>query len=85
MALVIMGLAAIFSILSLICSIIILIHAFKSSVGEGFMCLCIPCYILYYAFAKFEHEKKGLIIAGRLGSGVINGILQGIAGAVGSG
>jgi benzodiazapine receptor len=76
MEIVLLGLMGLFSIISLICSIIILIHAFKSSVGEGFLCLCVPCYILYYAFAKFEHDKKGLIIAGWLGSSIINTILN---------
>lgn len=53
---------AIFGLIQLVCSIIILIHAFKSSVGEGFLCLCVPCYILYYMFSKFEHPQKGLIV-----------------------
>jgi benzodiazapine receptor len=53
---------AVFSIMTLVCHIIILIHAFKSSVGEGFLCLCVPCYIIYYMFSKFDHPKKGLII-----------------------
>lgn len=57
------------------CSIIILIHAFKASVGQGFLCLCIPFYILYYAFARFEHEKKNLILAVWLGAGFLSIVL----------
>ncbi|MCB9597029.1 MAG: hypothetical protein H6719_30175 [Sandaracinaceae bacterium] len=72
---VLLGFSALFSLLSLVCNIFVLIHAFKSSVGEGFLCLCVPCYGLYYMFAKFEHPQKGLIIAGALGGSVIaNGL-----------
>jgi hypothetical protein len=46
------------------CSVLIYIHAFRRSIGTGFMVLCIPCYIFYYAFSQFEHPKKGLIVAG---------------------
>jgi benzodiazapine receptor len=76
MEMVLFGVGAIFSLISFVCNIIILIHAFKTSVGEGFMCLCIPCYSLYYMFAKFEHEKKGLIIAGALGGGIIGNVMM---------
>ena len=76
MGLVLVGLGAIFAIVGLVCNIIILIHAFKQSVGQGFMCLCIPCYILYYMFTKFEHEKKGLIIGGALGGNILGNVLS---------
>jgi hypothetical protein len=61
---VLIGLGGLLSILSLVCSILILIHAFQQSVGKGFLCLCVPCYIVYYMFSEFEHPKKNLIIAG---------------------
>jgi O-antigen/teichoic acid export membrane protein len=54
------------------CGIIILIHAFtKEGVGWGLACLCIPFVIIYYMFAKFEHEKKGLILAGYWGGAIL--------------
>lgn len=84
--------AAVLSILGLICSlaafvcaIIILIHAFQDEVLQGILCLCLPFYVLYYAFAKFEHPKKGLIIAGWLGLGILGGIIQAAAGAAAAG
>ena len=61
---------------SFVCGIIILIGAFKSSVADGLLSLCIPFYILYFAIAKFEHEKKGLIVGVWLGAVVLNIILQ---------
>jgi len=80
MELVLMGLGAIFALIGLVGNIIILIHAFKSSVGEGFLCLCVPCYILYYMFAKFEHPKKGLVIAAALGGNIIGNVLIRVGG-----
>ena len=65
------------------CGILILIHAFKASVGQGFLCLCIPFYIIYYAFARFEHEKKNLIIAVWLGACILAGILGAMTGGYG--
>ncbi len=65
------------------CGILILIHAFKASVGQGFLCLCIPFYVIYYAFARFEHEKKNLIIAVWLGACILAGILGATTGGYG--
>jgi hypothetical protein len=75
MSMVFLGLGGIFSLVGLVCSIIVLVHAFKTSVGQGFMCLCIPCYSLYYAFSKFEHPKKPLILGGWLGGSIIGNVL----------
>ncbi len=69
-------LALVGAVLSLVCNIIILIDAFKKSVGTGFLCLCVPCYILYYMFSVFEHDKKGLIIAGYFIGALLAGIGQ---------
>ena len=70
------------SLASFVCSIIILIAAFKDEVLQGILCLCIPFYVLYYAIAKFEHPKKGVIIGVWLGLGILGGLLQGVAGAM---
>ena len=65
-------LASVCGLASLVCAVIILIHAFsKGGVLQGFLCLCIPFYILYYGFAKFEHEKKNLILGVWLGAIVL--------------
>lgn len=57
------GIGLLFSLVNLVCCIIILIHAFqKGGVVQGLLCLCVPLYILYYGFVKFEHEKKKLIL-----------------------
>ena len=41
----------------------ILRHAFVSSTGQGFLCLCAPGYVIWYAFARFSHRRKPLIVA----------------------
>ena len=68
-------LAGLLYVVGLVCGIIILIHAFKASVGQGLLCLCLPFYILYYAFARFQHPKKNLILAAWLGCFIIGGAL----------
>jgi len=60
-------LGLLFSTVGLVCAGLIWIHAFRRSVGTGFMVLCIPCYNFYYAFSQFEHPRKGLVIAGLFG------------------
>ena len=80
MALVYVG--YLFALIGFVGAVIILIHAFKTSVGQGFLCLCVPFYILYYAFAKFQHPKKGLIIALFLGGTIIGGVLQQVGAAM---
>lgn len=72
-------LGSLLSLVALVCSIIILIHAFKASIGQGLLCLCIPFYILYYAFARFQHEKKNLILIVWLVCGVLGSLLYGSA------
>jgi translocator protein len=76
MALIYVG--YLFFLISTIAWIVILIHAFKASVGQGFLCLCIMPYAIYYAFAKYQSPKKGLIIAMFLGGYIIGGALYGI-------
>ncbi|MGH9669643.1 MAG: hypothetical protein ACRD3A_05975 [Terriglobales bacterium] len=62
---------------ALVCWVIILIHAFKNGGAlRGILCLCVPFYIIYYMFAKFEHERKYLIIGGYFGGFIIGRLLQ---------
>lgn len=66
-----------FSLVGLVASIFILIHAFQQSVGKGFMVLCIPCYIIYYMAQEFQHPKKNLIVAGWV-VGVLGNVLMNV-------
>ena len=61
------------------CSLFVIVHAFRRSVGTGFMVLFVPCYVVYYSFTQFEHPRKGAILAGYLGCLSLGGVLQSIA------
>jgi hypothetical protein len=74
-----LGLA--FCLLGLVCWIIILIDAFKSAVWKGLVGLLCGLYLLYYAFAEFEHEKKWTIIAGAILGNLVGSIFLGMGGA----
>jgi hypothetical protein len=74
------AIGTVFSLVWLVCHVIVLIHAFKSSLLSGFACLCIPCYGIYYLLARFEHPSKGLITIGYLFGGIIGGALHGYNG-----
>ena len=70
-------LGLVFYLVGFVCAIMILIHAFKNGGAlQGILCLCVPFYILYYMFAKFEHPKKNLIIGGYFGGLIIGAVLM---------
>ncbi len=53
----------------------------KGGVLQGFLSLCIPFYIIYYAFARFEHpKKKNLIVLGYLVGAILAGVFLSMAG-----
>jgi hypothetical protein len=64
---------------SLVCSVIILIEAFKDEIWKGFVCILCGLYFLYYAFIDFDHEKKWLIVAGSLLGGTLASVFQVLA------
>ncbi|MBN80679.1 MAG: hypothetical protein CMJ70_11120 [Planctomycetaceae bacterium] len=81
MAIIFLLLAMVLGLASFVCGIIILINAFQQDVTKGFLCLCIPFYVLYFAFALFDHEKKGLVLGLWLGGSIGASVLQVMAGA----
>jgi hypothetical protein len=56
-------------------SIVILVHAFRRSVGTGLLVLCVPAYVLVYAFSQFEHPRKNAVVMGWLCSLVLAAVL----------
>lgn len=76
---ILMALGLLLTAVGLVCSIFVLIHAFKRSIGTGVMVLCVPCYTLYYGFSQFEHPRKGLILAGYIGCVTLGGFIQAVA------
>ena len=65
---------------ALACSIIIIIHAFRNEIWKGVLSLICGFYTIYYAFAEFQHEKKGLIIAGAFLGSIIGAVLMAMGG-----
>lgn len=75
MALSLLGLILVF--VSVASYALILVHAFRRSIGTGFIVLCLPIYNVYYGFSQFEHRRKGLVLAGWLGAGLLGaGVLR---------
>lgn len=77
-ALLLNALGLLLTLLGFTCAALILVHAFRRSVGTGVMVLLIPCYILYYAFSQFEHARKGLVIAGLIGGLALAGAMRAV-------
>jgi hypothetical protein len=85
MAMILLMLAGLCSLASFACHIMILIAAFTEDVVQGILSLCIPFYILYYAFVRFQNENKAIILGVWLGGAILGAILQVAAGAMASG
>lgn len=66
---------------SLAGGIMLLIAAFKKSIGTGFLTLCVPFYVLYFAFKQYQSPKKKIVLIIWLG-GTILYILGGVLQAV---
>ncbi|HEV2021960.1 MAG TPA: hypothetical protein VGQ94_05480 [Terriglobales bacterium] len=80
MGAVIFLLALALYLVSVVCWILILIHAFKTGGAlHGILCFCFWPYAVYWGFAKFEHPKKNLILGGFLGGIVAGFALQFLA------
>jgi translocator protein len=71
-------LAILFGLASLACAALLLVHAFRRSVGTGVMVLLIPFYMLVYAFSQFEHPRKNLIVAGFVACTVLTAVFLGL-------
>jgi translocator protein len=63
----VLALGVVSALVAVACTVRILVDAFQRSVGAGVMVALIPFFILYYAFAHFEHPRKGLVLAGLVG------------------
>lgn len=64
--------AMIGSLITLIAAIRILIAAFQDSVVTGLLTFCVPFYIFYFIFAKWEDEKKMMWFGMWLGGVILN-------------
>jgi hypothetical protein len=68
----VLAIVILFGIISLVCNIIILIDMFEDEIWKGLLGLLFWPYLVYYAFAEFDHEKKVLIVTGLLISSALS-------------
>ena len=71
-------LAALFGVITLVCAVFLLIHAFRRSLGTGMMVLLVPCYLPVYAFSQFEHPRKNVIVTAFVASTVLAAVFLGM-------
>jgi benzodiazapine receptor len=82
MGMAIMGLGGLLGLAALVCWVIVLIAAFKKDTKTGILSFILAPYALYFAFTKFEHQKKGLILAGWIGGFILCFVLQSVGGSM---
>lgn len=69
------GLGGLLSLAGLVAWIIVLVDAFKHEIWKGIVGLLCGFYLLYYAIAEFQHEKKWAIVLTGLLGGCVGGAL----------
>jgi hypothetical protein len=67
-------LALAFALVSVVCLVLVLRHAFSRSLGTGVMVLLVPFYVLVYAFTQFEHPRKNVLVSALFASGVLSAV-----------
>jgi len=85
MGMLLMALGGILSLVAFVCSIIILIGAFQDAIWKGIVGLLCGLYLLYFAFAEWQHPNKMPIILGSLVGGIAGSILMNIGMAMSAG
>jgi len=69
-------------LVSVVCSIIVLIDAFQNEVWKGLLFFFCSLYALYYTFVEFDSDKKVLILAGIFGGSILGWTLLGASGVM---
>ena len=78
-----LGILAVLSFgVAAVCSIIIMIDAFKNEVWKGLLYFFCGLYALYYALVEYDSEKKVLVLVGLFGGGILGYALLFGAGAM---
>jgi len=65
-----------FALICAICTIVILVDAFKDSVLKGLICIFCWFYFIFYALFEFKHENKLLLVIGSFFGGGVVGLLR---------
>lgn len=70
------ALAGLFGIAAAVCGLVILVCAFKESIGQGLLCLLVPFYIVYYALARLEHPQRRLLATGLIAGPLLAAVMM---------
>jgi hypothetical protein len=76
MGLAFVGIGALLGLAGLVCSIIVLIAAFQTSTSTGFLSLCVPFYILYFAFTQYQRPNKNVFLGIWIGLIIVSNVLS---------
>lgn len=63
-------------LLAVCCFATVLVDAFRRGLAMGTAVLLLPPYSVYFAFARFEHRRRALVLAGWLGGWVLAVVLR---------
>lgn len=62
MGLVLMLAGLALALVASVISIVIVVAAFRKDVAHGFLTLCVPFYIVFFAFARYDHPRKWAVV-----------------------
>lgn len=71
MGMLLIALGGLLSLVGTVCAIIVLIAAFQNAIWKGILGFFCGLYLLYFAFAEWQSDKKGMILAGWLLGGAV--------------
>ncbi len=74
-----------FIIAGVVCTIMVLIDAFRNEAWKGILGFFCGLYLLYYAFAEYQGDNKMMLILGMLLGGIVGGGLIAAGGAMARG
>ncbi len=60
-------------IFGLVVTVCVLIKAFCQGVGTGFLCLCVPCYAIYFVFSE---QNDSVLLKWAYGAALLSSILS---------
>lgn len=60
-------------VFGLVVGILVLIKAFCQGVGTGFLCLCVPCYVIYFVFSD---QNDNVLLKWAYGAMILSTVLS---------
>ncbi len=57
----------------MVVTVCVLIKAFCQGVGTGFLCLCVPCYAIYFVFSE---QNDSVLLKWAYGAAILSSIMS---------